>query len=236
MKKVAVINFSGNVGKSSISRYLLAPRMNCDVIEIESINDAGGGSHSRKKIRGKEFNELRQDLLMSNGLVVDIGASNVEDFMDAISEYDDGMDEFEYFVIPTVSAIKQQEDTVSTIEALSSVGVPANKIIVVFNQFDRKAGDLKKQFSVIYNQLGNAGICVLDENIVVPKHGFFEAFQQEVRSFDEVVSDDTDYRSLIGETKNKNQQVEYVRKLGMKSLAMGINSKLDHVYAAMTSS
>ena len=236
MKKVAVINFSGNVGKSSIARYLLAPRMQCEVVSVESINDSGRTTKTKATIRGKEVTELREHLLLSSGLVVDIGASNVEDFIDSLSEYDDGMDEFEYFVIPTVSAIKQQEDTVATIHQLSMLDVPPGKIIVVFNQFDKKAGDLKKQFKVIFDALGNSAICQLNENFVVPKHGFFEAFQREERSFDEVISDDEDYRSLIGKTDDKKKQVEYVRKLGMKSLAMGINTELDHVYAQMTAS
>ena len=37
--KVAVINFSGNVGKSTIARHLLTPRIEgAELISIESIN------------------------------------------------------------------------------------------------------------------------------------------------------------------------------------------------------
>ena len=37
--KVAVINFSGNVGKTTIARHLLAPRIpDADFIAVESIN------------------------------------------------------------------------------------------------------------------------------------------------------------------------------------------------------
>ncbi len=41
--KVAVINFSGNVGKTTIARHLLAPRITgAEVISIESINADDG--------------------------------------------------------------------------------------------------------------------------------------------------------------------------------------------------
>lgn len=233
MKKVAVINFSGNVGKSSIARYLLAPRMECDVLSIESINDPGGQKKTKTTIRGKEIDELRENLLISDSLVVDIGASNVEDFIEALSEYDDGIAEFEYFVVPTVPAIKQQEDTVSTIHELIALGVPSAKIIVVFNQFDKKGGPLEKQFKVVFRELGDSDSCKLNKDAVVPKHGFFEAFQQDRRSFDDVLNDDTDYRKLIGETDDKTKQIEYVRKLGMKSLANGINKELNGVFSAL---
>lgn len=232
MKKVAVINFSGNVGKSSIARYLLAPRMDCDVLTIESLNDEAGQKKTKTTIRGKEISELREHLLLSDSLVVDIGASNVEDFIDALSEYDDGIEEFEYFIVPTVPAIKQQEDTVSTINELIALEVPGEKIIVVFNQFDKKAGPLSKQFKVVFDEF-STGDVQLNKDAVVPKHGFFEAFQQEKRAFTDVINDETDYRELISETDDRSEKIEYVRKLGMKSLAMGIHKELNGVYSAL---
>ena len=40
--KVVVINYSGNVGKSTVARHLLSPRMNkCQVFAVESINSDG---------------------------------------------------------------------------------------------------------------------------------------------------------------------------------------------------
>ena len=39
--KLAVINFSGNVGKSTVARHLLAPRIpGCQFVAVESINAA----------------------------------------------------------------------------------------------------------------------------------------------------------------------------------------------------
>ena len=55
--KVAVINFSGNVGKSTVARHLLAPRLNnAEVIPVESINSDGTDETA---IRGKQFGELQ---------------------------------------------------------------------------------------------------------------------------------------------------------------------------------
>ena len=41
--KLAVINFSGNVGKSTVACHLLAPRIpDCQVVAVESINADNG--------------------------------------------------------------------------------------------------------------------------------------------------------------------------------------------------
>ena len=98
MKKVAVINFSGNVGKSSIARYLLAPRIGCEVVSIESINDAGAANKSKAVLRGQEIEELREFLISSESLVVDIGASNVEDFVGGPVSYT-------HLTLPTICSV-----------------------------------------------------------------------------------------------------------------------------------
>jgi hypothetical protein len=51
--KIAVINFSGNVGKTTVARHLLLPRMaGAEIIAVESINaDDGQG----QALRGRQL-------------------------------------------------------------------------------------------------------------------------------------------------------------------------------------
>ena len=78
--KVAVINFSGNVGKTTIARHLLAPR----IAGAEVIADR---EHQRRRrpgaapLRGSQFGELQEYLQTVDNVVVDIGASNVEELL-----------------------------------------------------------------------------------------------------------------------------------------------------------
>src|SRR5476649_1402114 len=110
--KIAVINFSGNVGKSTVARHLLAPRMNnAQVISIESINSDGTEDEA---IRGKQFGDLIEAMALMDDAVVDIGASNVEDLINQMKQYRGSHEDFDYFVVPTVSKHKQQRDTIST--------------------------------------------------------------------------------------------------------------------------
>ena len=230
MNKIAVINFSGNVGKSSIAHYLLAPRLDCSVVAIESINSTG---RTDITLRGKESEELQTELLMSDDIVVDVGASNVEDFIDSIKQFQGGIDEFDAFVVPTVPVKKQQQDTIGTIEQLNDLRVAKNKIKVVLNQFDAKSGSLESQYSSIYSVHSKLDNFELSSDSYLPKHMFFEAFQRDGRSFDEVMEDDNDYRQMIADTDDRNQKVIYARKIGLKKLAMGINKDLDRVFSVL---
>ena len=82
--KVAVINFSGNVGKTTIARHLLAPRIpDADFIAVESINADEG---QERPVRGNQFGELQEYLQTVDNAVVDIGASNVEDLLSLMAQ------------------------------------------------------------------------------------------------------------------------------------------------------
>jgi hypothetical protein len=135
--KVAVINFSGNVGKTTVARHLLAPRIDgAQVIAIESINADDGQAQA---LRGRQFGELQEYLQTVENVVVDMGASNVEELLSLMRKYRGSHEDFDYFVIPTVPALKQQQDTIATLAELTRIGVPASKLKVVFNQVEDDA-------------------------------------------------------------------------------------------------
>jgi len=135
--KVAVINFSGNVGKTTVAVHLLAPRIQgARVIAIESINAEDGQTDA---LRGRQFGELQEYLQTADNVIVDIGASNVEELLASMRRYRGSHEDFDYFVLPTVPALKQQQDTIATLVELARLGVPASKLKVVFNQVEDDA-------------------------------------------------------------------------------------------------
>ena len=136
--KIAVMNFSGNVGKTTVAAHLLKPRMQAArIYSIESINAGADASGVEvHKLRGKKFGSLIDSVMVLDEAIIDVGASNVEDFMKMMQQYDGSHEEFDLFVVPTVKEKKVQADTVNTIRALRALNVPANKIRVVFNKLD----------------------------------------------------------------------------------------------------
>ena len=66
--KLAVINFSGNVGKTTVARHLLAPRIpGCQVVSVESINADDGQPVT---IRGRQFAQLQEFLQSVDDVVI----------------------------------------------------------------------------------------------------------------------------------------------------------------------
>ncbi|WP_256672497.1 hypothetical protein [Pseudomonas sp. JG-B] len=81
--KHAIMNFSGNVGKTTVAVGLLKPRMpDAQIFSVESLNvDASAEGVEVEKMKGKKFGELMEQLMMLDSAIVDVGASNVEDFL-----------------------------------------------------------------------------------------------------------------------------------------------------------
>ena len=228
--KVAVINFSGNVGKTTIARHLLAPRIaDAEVIAVESINaeDGQGGA-----LRGSQFGELQEFLQTVDNVVVDIGASNVEELLSLMRKYRGSHEDFDYFVIPTVPALKQQQDTIATLAELTRIGIPAFKLKVVFNQVEDDAR-VSETFDTLLafieeNPPAQANtLCRLAANEI------YERAKGAGASLAELASDDTDYKALIAKATDTAKKLAWAQKLATRRLASGVVPELDECFAAL---
>ena len=73
--KIAVLNFSGNVGKTTIAAHLLKPRMGeAPVWSVESVNmGADADGIDVEKMKGKKFGDLAGELMLLDSAIVDVG-------------------------------------------------------------------------------------------------------------------------------------------------------------------
>lgn len=230
--KIAVINFSGNVGKSTIARHLILPRLEAaQLIAVESINADDSGPEA-EAVRGKQFGELIKALALMDAAVVDIGASNVEDFINRMAQYDGSHEEFDLFVVPTVSTSKQQRDTISTIEALSELGVPAKKIRLVFNQVEVEDNP-NNLFAPLISYNSAEKKATLKTDAVIHSNEIFGLLKGSDQSIIEIMHDTTDFKALIKEASDPAEKLMYAQKLGIKRLASGVTKELDAVFKAL---
>lgn len=228
--KIAVINFSGNVGKSTISRHLLLPRLkNAELIPIETINSDGSDDEAMK---GKQFGELLEGLALLDDAVIDIGASNVEDFINLMGQYKGSHEDFDLFVVPTVPKTKQQKDTISTIDALSQLGVPAKKIRLVFNMLELDE-TTDKSFPGLYQYHQEDGKFTLNENCTIHLNDIYGKLKGAQQSIKDILQDKTDYKELIKEAKTPEEKLQYAQLLAIKRLAAGVTEELDGVFKAL---
>ncbi|SMG61552.1 StbB family protein [Paraburkholderia susongensis] len=229
--KIAVINFSGNVGKSTVARHLLAPRLNnAPIIAVESINSDGTDGPA---VRGEQFGEIQEHLLTVDDAVVDIGASNVEDFVNLMKSYDGSHEDFDLFVVPTVPDAKQERDTISTIAALADdIGVDRTRIRVLFNMVDPKH-TVEDRFSALFNFHAAHKGFTLRRDAVMYENEIFAKIAESQQSIADVLTDPTDYKALIRETTDPEERQRLARMVSIKRLAAGVTTQLDAVFKAL---
>ncbi len=228
--KLAVINFSGNVGKSTITRHLLAPRLpGARVIAVESINADEGDEQS---LRGFQFGELQEYLQTVDDVVVDIGASNVEELMRLMHRYRDSHEEFDSFIVPTVPPPKQQQDTIATLADLHAVGVAPDRIQIVFNMVDDR-GPLEHVFRNLLAFLEQHPIALAHTGCRIGINEVYARIRGTGADLDSIARDDTDYKRLIARTSDREEKMRLGQKLATRRLARGVVPELDACFAAL---
>lgn len=232
--KLVVINFSGNVGKTTVVAHLLKPRMaDAQIFSVESLNlDASASGVVVERLRGRKFGSLASQVMLLDSAIVDVGASNVDEFLKLMNQYHGSQDDFDYFIVPVVREKKQQVDTVNTITALSKLGVTSDRIRVVFNKVDPE-DDLEDEFDQIFDLERQRQSFRLRRDAVIYSNEVFDKLQAAGMSLPDIVSDETDYRAKLREAKDSQYKEYCLRMVALKRLAVSANRNLDEAFEAL---
>jgi cellulose biosynthesis protein BcsQ len=235
--KLCVINFSGNVGKTTIAAHLLKPRMNDpQVFSVESFNSGieNEGVEDAEIIKGKRFADLANEILIADEAIVDVGASNVETFLMLMSQYAGSHKDYDYYIIPTVSQKKQLTDTISTIKTLSEMGIPAEKIKIVFNRVEYDEIDELDAFASLIGFHSTNPIFTFNEKSVVLINDIFDGLKKVNKTLSELVADKTDFKAIIRDKKTTPKEKDFaLNMLALQRLSIGANKNLDAAYQAL---
>lgn len=228
--KIAVINFSGNVGKSTVARHLLAPRIpDAQVLAVETINSDGTEDEA---VKGKEFGELLEALQLLDAAVVDLGASNVEAVMTIMRLYRKSHEDFDYYVVPVIPEPKQIRDTISTINALAELGVPAKKIRVVFNKVE-PGDDPSRVFTGLFNYHEAEKRFSLRPDAILHVNEIYSRLNGKAVDLREILNDPTDYKAKIKEAKTQDEKLSFAQQLSVQRLAGGVIEEHDAVFKTL---
>lgn len=228
--KLAVINFSGNVGKTTVARHLLAPRIpGCQVVAVESINADDGQPVT---IRGRQFAQLQEFLQSVDDVVIDIGASNVEDLLKLMRRYRGSQEDFDGFVVPTVPARKQQQDTAATLAELARIGVPATRVRLVFNQVDDDI-PIEHAFETLLAYCSTSGVVQPRPAACMTYNEVYARIRGTGQSLLELAADATDFKAEIVKAGSTSDKLALAQKLATRRLARGVVPELDACFAAL---
>jgi hypothetical protein len=228
--KLAVINFSGNVGKTTVARHLLAPRIpGCQVVSVESINADDGQPVT---IRGRQFAQLQEFLQSADDVVIDIGASNVEDLLKLMRRYRGSQEDFDGFVVPTVPARKQQLDTAATLAELARIGVPPTRLRLVFNQVDDDSS-IEQAFETLLAYCAASGVVQPRTAACMTFNEVYARVRGTGQSLLELAADSTDYKAEIAKAGSMPDKLALAQKLATRRLARGVVPELDACFVAL---
>ena len=227
--KIAVMNYSGNVGKSTIARALLAPRIPAKVYAVETINSDGSDDD---QVRGKEFAALHELLLVEDSAVVDVGASNIEAALTIMRQYPGWHEDYDYFVVPSAPSPKQQRDTISTIEALAEVGIKPKKIRVCMNLVDSE-DDPATVFAGLLDYIADAKNATMPRGAIVHQNEVFARAKASGADVADLAADTTDHKAALAAAKDKDEKLRCAQMLGLQRLARGVTAELDAAYKAL---
>lgn len=228
--KIAVINFSGNVGKTTVARHLLLPRIQgAELISVESVNADEGKTTA---LRGGQFAELQEYLQTVNSAIVDIGASNVDQLLFLMQSYRGSHEDFDCFVVPTVPPLKQQQDTIATLIDLSRLGVPPSRLKVLFNMTEL-GRPIDQTFYLLLAYLAQHPIAVPNAACSLGANEIYGRIRGIKSDLGTLARDTTDYKVLIAKAKDATEKLALAQKLATRRLATGVVLELDACFGAL---
>ena len=232
--KIATVNYSGSVGKTVTTSHLLAPRIpEAEIIAVESTNESAADlGLAVEQLRGGQFGRLFRKLLMAEAAIVDVGASNIEDFLAELVKYDQAHLEIDYYVLPVVPSGKAQRETIKTVQVLAQMGVPADRVRVLFNRVD---SDVREEFAAIFGYAKQSGDLRANPEAAIFENEVFDLLANKRTTIKEILADPRDYRQELREADRDDERlVSHLSDMhALQSLARPVDRQLDKAFGAL---
>ncbi len=235
--KIVVLNYCGTVGKTTAAAHLFAPRIpGARIFAIETINETAADLGLEiDKLKGDKFGVLFKELLRLDAAIIDVGASNIEDFLAEMVKYSDSHEEFDYFVIPITPGGKEQKESLKTIQALKGVGVDSSKIRVLFNRVNSSTED---EFPAVFGFAQTTNYCVARPDAAIFENDVFDLLSAKRTTISAVLEDETDYRELIRKPPKDTDEATISDWCDMQELKVrsrSVHIQLNTAFAALFS-
>lgn len=233
--RIAIVNLGGNQGKTTLAVNLFSPRMpGAKILAVETINAAGNDlGVDVEKLRGEQFSRIYAELAAADDLILDVGASNIEDFLLGLEKFEDGHDEVDLFVIPATPAKKERAEAVKTAVMLSDLGVEASRIALVFNRTQDVEGD----FSDVLNFAKKTGQATANPDCFIPESELFSLLADKKINISQALDDQTDWKSELKAARIADDKKAFQKAADMvaiQKMSKSMDRQLQHVFDLLT--
>lgn len=229
--KLVVISLLGNAGKTTIAAQVLFPRLGAaKILSVESINTGAEGLGVEVEIfKGKNYSELSEQLMMVDNAIIDVGGSNVEEFLLLMQQQKGSYADFDCFVVPCI--YERQDETIKTIAMLNKIGVSPQKIKLVFNKVP--VGDAPENiFSGVLHAVTDHGLATYDlSKGVIYLNEAYERVKHLQTTVHQVATDKTDFRALVKAATDPNEKRLMASRVITQGLALTADQNLNDVFA-----
>lgn len=233
--RVVILSYCGKQGKTTIGAQFIAPRIpGARYFAVETINETASSLGIEvERVSGEQFGKLARQLMREDAFVVDVGASNVEDFIAEMMKFEDSHEEFDYFVIPVKPGSVEAKETLKTIEALVGVGVPKEKIRVLFNAVH---ADVAEEFPAILGYARSTKSCTVNPQAFIPETDLFDTLAKRKMTMQALLDDPRDFRAelrALGKGADEKQAALLSDMHMMKSQAKPLKRHFDATFDAL---
>lgn len=220
--KVAMVSFTGKIGKSACANALAYPRMpGATMIRLETINVSGLSGAAEEKLKGRDISALELQLAKTNDAIIDVGASNIESFLLALNSQYESHLMVDYFIVPVKANRHSQiemEEAIKTLKALSLMGVEPERIKVVFNMLPHDSTCIE-ECRILFNMHKKEPIFSLSEDAFIHETEAFSSLAAVKKSYVEMLADPKNYRQEISkipmeDEKARTEMVKLIRAQG----------------------
>ena len=253
-KIIAVINNNGNVAKSSVANYGIFPRLknNPEVIYCEAeagntikgeIKETAHGPVKHFEANAEDFTEMIEYITLnmaSHDIVIDFGSTDSALMRGLFLGIPGSTDIFDIWVVPTSPKVKQS-DTLDSIDFLSLVGVPPEKIKLVFTILPTGRSP-QKIFPEIFAAHAQEPNFTLDPAAVMRETQLINRIDGTGYSIQDLLDDKTDYVKKIVDAHPHRDDPEVADKIKeytwlrhSKGMAITITTEFDKIFASITS-
>lgn len=135
--KLALVNKSGSVGKTTLAAHLFSERMpGATFFALESSNlTASEFGIKVRTLDTLQFKQTVREAFHLENAIFDVGGSkNFTDFHDQMQAGGTGHTNFDFFIIPVIADEKAEKETLDTALSLMKLGVEPEKIRIVYNR------------------------------------------------------------------------------------------------------